>query len=169
MALVDCPCGRYKIDERDKICTYCGKLVASFAATRALSEDDLEDESVPRWGTARFSTRMNLILSLRGTDHRFIFDANEITELTIGRTDPDTGEKPALDLSEFGAVENGVSRRHASIIRKDSGSLQIVDKGSPNGTFLNGQRLVVNQPRILRDGDELRLGKMILVVRFEKG
>lgn len=167
--MVDCPCGRYKIDERDKICTYCGKLVASFAATRALNEGDLEDESVPRWGTARFSTRMNLIISLRGSDHKFIFDANEITELMIGRTDPDTGERPPLDLNEFGAVENGVSRRHASIIRKDSGSLQIVDKGSPNGTYLNGQRLVVNQPRILRDGDELRLGKIILVVRFEKG
>ena len=37
-----------------------------------------------------------------------------------------------------------------------------------NGTFLNGQRLVPNQPRILRDGDEIRLGHLVLYVRFVK-
>jgi pSer/pThr/pTyr-binding forkhead associated (FHA) protein len=111
---------------------------------------------------------MNLVLKVPDTEKTFTFDAAEITKLTIGRVDPDTGEAPAVDLIDHKAVEKGVSRRHASIIRRDTGSLSLVDQESDNGTFLNGQRLVPNQPRILRDGDEIRLGHLILYVRFVK-
>jgi pSer/pThr/pTyr-binding forkhead associated (FHA) protein len=106
-------------------------------------------------------------LSVRdNSDERFVFDANAVTEIIIGRKDPTTGDSPAIDLTKFDAIEQGVSRRHAAIVRKEGGSLQIVDQGSPNGTFLNGQRLIANQARILRDGDELRLGKLVLSVKF---
>ncbi|RMG88346.1 MAG: FHA domain-containing protein, partial [Chloroflexi bacterium] len=46
------------------------------------------------------------------------------------------------------------------------GSLHIKDLGAKNGTFLNGQKLVPEQPRVLRDGDEIRLGRLILEVHF---
>jgi len=39
--------------------------------------------------------------------------------------------------------------------------------GSSNGTFLNGQRLVPNQPRVLRDGDEVRFGKLVAHIYFK--
>lgn len=168
MGLVDCPCGRHRIDEREKICPYCGVLIENFTKTRALPKDEEEENSIPRWGTARFNTRMNLVLTLVDAQQSFVFDASEITEIGIGRRDPETGMRPALDLEPFGAIEKGVSRRHAVIVRRDTGSLQIIDRGSPNGTFLNGQRLVPHQPRILRDGDELRIGMMALLVRFER-
>ena len=67
----------------------------------------------------------------------------------------------------LGGADKGVSRYHAAIVRRD-GALSIVDKGGANGTFLNGQRLIAHQPRILRDGDDLRLGHMVLQVRFER-
>lgn len=166
-ALINCPCGKNKIEEGAKICPYCGELLANYAATRALTEEDTE-EGVPRWGTARFQSRMNLVIRVKESDGVFTFDSGTITELLIGRKDPDTGESPPVDLSGHGAVEKGVSRKHAAIVRKEGGSLQIVDRGSPNGTFLNGQRLIAHQPRILRDGDEVRLGRLILQVQFEK-
>ena len=163
-----CPwCGKNNADPNAKICAYCGKLLVNTSATRALDNTDFE-EGVPRWGTARFNSRMNLILMVRGSSDELVFDAQKITELVIGRLDPETGETPAIDLERFQAMEQGVSRRHAAIVRKEGGSLQIVDKGSPNGTFLNGQRLVAHQPRILRDGDELRLGKLVLSVHFRR-
>lgn len=168
MAMVDCPCGRYQINEQEKICPYCGILLTNYAATRALSTEEVTGDTVPRWGTARFNTRMNLILHLRDAGQRFIFDAAQITELTLGRTDPDTGESPSVDLESYNGVEKGVSRKHASIIRRETGSLQLVDRGAPNGTYLNGQRLVAHQPRILRDGDEVRLGNLVVAVRFER-
>jgi len=137
-------------------------------ATRALTNADDED-TVPRWGTARLTGKMSLVLRVRGNDKkRFVFDHSEITELGLGRKDPDTGEVPEIDLEESGAVEQGVSRRHAHIFRKETASLYVEDLGSPNGTYLNGQKLIANQPRILRDGDELRLGRLVLLVFFER-
>jgi hypothetical protein len=166
--MIECPsCGKSNTDPKSKICAYCGQLLVNTSATRALADTDFE-EGVPRWGTARFNSRMNLILSVRGSEDALTFDAQKITELVIGRKDPETGDTPPVDLERFGAMEQGVSRRHATIIRKPGGSLQIVDRGSPNGTFLNGQRLIANQPRILRDGDELRLGKLVLGVKFRR-
>jgi len=111
---------------------------------------------------------MNLVVKVHGFDKTFTFDAAQITKLTMGRVDPDTGESPVVDLKDCKAIEKGVSRRHAAIIRRDTGTLSLVDQESDNGTYLNGQRLVPNQPRILRDGDEIRLGHLVLYVRFEK-
>lgn len=111
---------------------------------------------------------MNLIIGVEKDARAMVFDANRIEELVIGRKNPDTGEAPEVDLSSYEAMDKGVSRRHAAIIRKD-GSLHIVDMGSANGTFLNGQRLVANQPRVLRDGDDVRLGHLVLRITFERG
>lgn len=136
-------------------------------ATRGLGDTDFE-EGQPKWGTASFSARMNLVLTVRDTNAEFVFDAAEIQELIIGRFDPDTNESPDIDLQEHGGPEKGVSRRHAYIMRHD-GSLNLVDANSQNGTFLNGQRLVAHQPRILRDGDDIRLGYLVLRVKFVRG
>ena len=133
-------------------------------ATRGLGNTDYE-ESEPRWGTARFNERTTLMLFVRGAPEPFVFDAGNIVELVIGRIDPDTGQSPDVDLENFSGMEKGVSRRHATIIRKD-GSLNLVDAGSHNGTYLNGQRLIAHQPRVLRDGDDIRLGFLVLRVKF---
>jgi pSer/pThr/pTyr-binding forkhead associated (FHA) protein len=133
-------------------------------STRGLGDTDFE-EAEPKWGTARFGTRTDLIIYVRDAQERFVFDAGSVDELVIGRFDPDTGESPDIDLQELGGPEKGVSRRHATIIRRD-GSLNIVDAGSHNGTYLNGQRLIAHQPRILRDGDDLRLGHLVLRIKF---
>jgi hypothetical protein len=162
-------CGYKKIPEGAKTCPRCGLPLnhAATNATRALTNSD-DEIGTPRWGTAGFNARMNLILKVHGFDKTFTFDAAQITKLTMGRVDPDTGESPVVDLKECKAIEKGVSRRHASIVRRDTGTLSLVDQDSDNGTYLNGQKLVPNQPRILRDGDEIRLGHLVLYVRFEK-
>src|SRR5260370_35297171 len=48
-----------------------------------------------------------------------------------------------------------VSRRHASITRK-SGSCELADLGSTNGTFVNSRRL--STPIALKPGDEIKFG-----------
>jgi FHA domain len=57
-----------------------------------------------------------------------------------------------------------VSRRHALIDRSAS-TVTITDIGSANGTYVNGVRL--QGPRELLDGDEVRLGAVVL--RFSRG
>jgi pSer/pThr/pTyr-binding forkhead associated (FHA) protein len=44
--------------------------------------------------------------------------------------------------------------------------LKVIDLCSTNGTYLNGQRLLPQQSRILRDGDELRLGNLAMQVQY---
>lgn len=153
-------------DDQAVICSYCGALLITVDATstRTLGDTDFE-ENDPRWGTARFSQRMNLVITIRDNNATFVYDSGQIKELVIGRYDSDSGSMPDIDLREFNAAEKGVSRRHASIVRRD-GALSIIDHNSGNGTFLNGQRLVPNQPRILRDGDDVRLGYLVLHIRF---
>jgi predicted component of type VI protein secretion system len=59
-----------------------------------------------------------------------------------------------------------VSRRHAEI-QISNGDLLINDLGSTNGTFVNGER--IDQPRSLRDGDEVRIGAVVWRLRAPAG
>jgi DNA-binding winged helix-turn-helix (wHTH) protein len=56
----------------------------------------------------------------------------------------------------------GVSRRHARIVVTDGGAA-IEDLASKNGTFVGEQRL--DGPTPLHDGDQIRLGRQLLVFR----
>ena len=86
--------------------------------------------------------------------------------IILGRSDVDGLRKPHVDLTQDGGLKRGVSRFHAAIeCRKDS--LTLVDLGSTNGTYLNGSRLIDHEPRELSDGDEIRLGTMVIYCFFD--
>lgn len=82
-------------------------------------------------------------------------------ESQIGRWDADNGIFPDIDLDAFD-TDAKVSRKHARIRHKD-GIYTIEDLGSTNGTFINrGRRLLPGTPQVLRDGDEIIVGKTFL-------
>ena len=89
----------------------------------------------------------------------------EKPEIMIGRRDEESGNFPDIDLTPYGALDEGVSRIHARLQQSED-ALTIIDLSSVNGTYLNGERLIPNQPRILHDGDEIRFGKLITRVYF---
>jgi len=60
----------------------------------------------------------------------------------------------------------GVSRRHACI-RVEGGRATLTDLGSKNGTFVGD--VPVSSPRVLHDGDEVRLGLRARVVLQRSG
>jgi DNA-binding winged helix-turn-helix (wHTH) protein len=69
------------------------------------------------------------------------------------------GRDPGADVAlQF----PGVSRRHARIVVA-AGTATVHDLGSKNGTWVRGQRLTASC--VLYDGDELRIGSMILTFR----
>lgn len=86
-------------------------------------------------------------------------------EHVIGRADPHVGSQPDLDLSAYGALESGVSRMHAAF-HKGEDTLSVVDLGSTNGTFVNGERLTANEAQSLHNGDEIKLGNLAMKVYF---
>src|ERR1700733_15231733 len=71
-----------------------------------------------------------------------------------------------IGRSEGNAIvlrDDAASRRHAIIQRADMGELYLLDLGSRNGTFVNGQR--VNTPIVLKDKDEITIGDYRLIFR----
>lgn len=86
--------------------------------------------------------------------------------ITVGRSDLDSGFRPDFDLARYGARKRGVSRKHARL-HLLRGSLYITDLDSPNGAFLNGERLPPHEPHILISGDNLELGRLGIRIQYE--
>ena len=86
-------------------------------------------------------------------------------KFVIGRLQSSDGSTPDLDLNRYGAYLQGVSRQHIAFLKQDD-ILQIMDLDSTNGTYLNGEKLMPQQARILRDGDQLCLGLLPVLVLF---
>ncbi|MDA8745721.1 FHA domain-containing protein [Rubripirellula amarantea] len=61
-----------------------------------------------------------------------------------------------------------VSRKHCIIVLKDNRVL-VQDLKSRNGTFVNDQRLPVDKAKVLKAGDQLRIGKLNFEVLIEHG
>ena len=59
----------------------------------------------------------------------------------------------------------GVSRHHARILI-DRGDATIEDLGSKNGTYVAGER--VTNPRRLRDGDQIRVGSVVVTFQIPR-
>lgn len=70
-----------------------------------------------------------------------------------------------LNLTEYGAKEKGVSRRHASI-KPTNGQLYLIDHGSTNGTHVGTRKLVPNQPYPINDRDVIAFGNLFFMVRI---
>jgi hypothetical protein len=75
------------------------------------------------------------------------------TEVVIGR-----GVVNSTDLGEL--HDPGISRLHASLLRRDDGAYELVDHGSTNGTRLNDEPAAIppSVPVPLRAGDRIRVG-----------
>jgi hypothetical protein len=166
-----CPYCAHKNREGFLYCEDCGQQLEddSLHATSPTRELDFaaqEFAARSTWGTARFDRDSFVVIHIRDAIEPITIRPKD--DLVIGRADTVSSQQPDLDLTPFGALEKGVSRLHAVIHRQDD-TLTLMDAGSANGTHLNGQRLIPQQPRVLRDGDEIRLGKLVAHIYFKSG
>ena len=70
--------------------------------------------------------------------------------ITIGR-----GQDNDIEVNDVNA-----SRNHVQIVQSDSGSYSVVDLGSTNGTYVNGQRITGETP--LQAQDIIKIGNTVL-------
>ena len=85
-------------------------------------------------------------------------------EVVIGREDPISDVFPDLDLTELGGMDKGVSRKHA-VIHRSGPNYTVEDMGSTNGTYINKKKLRPHTPQTIKPGDELRFGKLALMLQ----
>jgi len=167
--MLKCPsCGQENF-EGTLFCEQCGydlgELVGDMTIrTRTLVNDPADMTARATWGTAQFHSGSTIILHVRDAAEPLMIEPAR--RLIFGRSDENTSTRPDVDLSQFGGHEKGVSRQHA-VLEINEDTLILMDTGSSNGTYLNGQRLAPNQPRVLRDGDEVRFGKLVTYLYFK--
>jgi hypothetical protein len=94
-------------------------------------------------------------------------DVRRESEFVLGRRVTGTLDETLVDLRPFGGYEKGVSRRHARIHKTKDG-YEIVDLGSTNGTWLNQFLLLPDKVYPLESGTQIRLGRLNLLVLFER-
>ena len=94
----------------------------------------------------------------------YVFDLTGKSEITIGREDAVSNIYPDVDLTSHGGEEGGVSRLHAKIYNQGA-QYMIEDQNSTNFTFVNKQKLAPKTPTPIKEGDEIRLGRVALLFK----
>lgn len=64
------------------------------------------------------------------------------------------------------AGQGYVSGNHARLQYNASGQFEVVDLGSTNGTFVNGQQLTPNMPRVVNVGDIVKFANLEFAVQI---
>jgi pSer/pThr/pTyr-binding forkhead associated (FHA) protein len=82
--------------------------------------------------------------------------------MNLGRASEAEGYKPDFDMTFYDEGDY-VSRRHARITKGRAGYF-IADQGSSNGTTVNGHTLVPHRAHLLRNGDRIKVG--LVVIQF---
>ena len=147
MAEIVCPRCTHPNSESANYCSSCG-----FDLQRSLEEETREIEAVDPSKDGGHETGASFVIKRGGgVGRRFGIEAHTTT---IGRH-----PESSIFLDDV-----TVSRRHAEVARSEAG-ITIVDVGSLNGTYLNRER--IDEPAVLRSGDEVQVGKFKMVFLSE--
>jgi hypothetical protein len=88
-------------------------------------------------------------------------------EFFLGRKTEGLTNAALIDLDPFGALDQGVSRRHVRIYRVGS-SYRCMDLQSTNGAWIDNLHLVPKVSYTLNNRTQLRLGRFNLFLAYKK-
>ncbi|MFW5692072.1 MAG: FHA domain-containing protein [Chloroflexota bacterium] len=114
-------------------------------------------------GTFKLTVVPELDDAVPTPESQFDLKAPGVEGYVIGRADVDTNYAPDVDLTPFDAMKRGISRRHAALVRY-RGQVHIIDLGSMNGTFVNGERLAPQNAYALHSGDRISLANLEILI-----
>lgn len=166
LAPVACPsCGKLN-QPGEALCYHCGGMLDGGRGSTETRH--FGDQDNPALNSEFFGPDSVLALRVRGAADTYeVQPQRSGHEMIIGRGASGSVMMPDIDLERRGGADLGVSRMHLGIrYDREQNAVMVADLNSANGSFLNGQRLISKEVRVLRHGDELRLGKLVLLVSF---
>ncbi|MEZ4669587.1 MAG: FHA domain-containing protein [Anaerolineae bacterium] len=140
-------------------CVECGHALYDQGDTRPLT---VPGANLTRRSQQPLSYTVTFIV---GDDHLSVL-MKQAERLIMGRQSGQAPNRPDLDLGRFNAAEHGISRIHAVLECNENG-IYLMDLGSRNGTFVNNVPLTAFNPHLLRDGDTVALGKLVVTVALQ--
>jgi hypothetical protein len=147
----------------DTVCSHCG---LSFVVPANIKPVPNLHSATPSsdWPVGEVSAEVDRPIILQCGNKRLSIPVRD--SVIVGRQSKvDSDTHPNVCLDALGAVENGVSRQHIKLTRKQD-LIYVTDLDSSNGTYLNGRPLAPNCQRLLRNGDLLQLGVLQIHVVF---
>ena len=143
-------------------CDECGERLdqASAVATSAPAAAPAPSAPAPAPSAPATTASPRLIIQ----SDNAVFDLTGKSEALIGREDPVSNVYPDVDMTPHNGEEGGVSRIHAKILINGNQFL-LEDENSTNRTFINRQKLAPKTPTPIKDGDELRFGRVVTIFR----
>jgi len=160
-------CGKFN-NTGAMICFACGFMLDD--AAKKFGTQQLKDAAKRKAEYQRFGKMSTLVLTIQDTSHEFEIRPQLFPhEIIVGRSTKGSSVVPDVDLADYGGDRLGVSRLHLAIkYEHRDDAIQIYDLESSNGTTLNGEPMHPREVRVLRDGDEIRLGHLALTVTFQQ-
>ena len=122
-----------------------------------LSPEDMPSLSAAPANTETIQPVEDAKLVLIATGNEYLVSKDIVL---LGRESVPDSIFPEIDLEPDDPV-GYVSRRHAQVQRQGENYI-IIDLKSTNGTFVNSKRLANDKPHPLINGDEIRVGKIVL-------
>ncbi len=151
-AVPTCPSCGSEVDQGDVFCSNCG------AVLKPAEPSPPVPEAAPMPPPPSVGPRLVVV------DSGAEIPLPALDEVLIGREDPVSGIFPDVDLTPHDGEAGGVSRRHARLI-VEGGNYFIEDLDSTNYSFVNKQKLAPKTRHPVGDGDEIRCGRVALVLR----
>jgi len=122
----------------------------------------LAEQAKRKLGTGTLGEKQEVLLLIG--EEVMSFSLSEEARWLLGRFET-TDHPDQVDLTPYGAAEKGVSRFHVQLQVEDN-QLLVTDLSSTNGSYLSGEPLKARQPKLVRNGDNLLLGRLQIQVLF---
>jgi hypothetical protein len=170
--MVVCPHCGYRNRPGELFCDECAHALYADSGYGVVATKELVKEggvatvASVHMGVVAFEPGDCLVVHVRDAAKPIVLQPDS-GEIVFGRTSSKSAHVPDVDLTPYNALEKGVSHIHARVAYQE-GTLSLTDMGSVNGTYVNGQRLIANREHELYDGDEIRLGRLVAHVYFQK-
>jgi len=152
--MITCPACGHEISNDARFCSRCGEKLGSTESTSTMPvmddqtlTNELSSTDIAAIDALPNGSALLVVLKGPGAGSRYLLKEDHAV----------AGRGPNSDIF---LDDITVSRSHASFA-KEQGSFMIEDMGSLNGTYVNRQLL--KEPVLLRNGDEVQVGKYKMV------